>query len=99
MFLSSAITILRYRSAKSFYDFSEIGDDFDWFELADSVRNYGGLLFGLALSVTQVMTLTDPLNMMLSARVWALYPIKVALVNLLHFIGYDSAYKHAYGTD
>ena len=99
LFISSALSAFRYRSDSAYYNFSSIGDDTNWFKLGDSVRLYGGLVIGLTLSATSVMTLLDPAYLGLSLTFWKFMLVFNAIVSLIQLLGYDAAYKHITGSD
>merc|ERR1719210_1099822 len=99
---SGAMMAFRYRSASNFYDSGKIGDDTNWWKLADQIRNFSSLGVGGILALTSLMASFDIANS-INMMAWQYLGLGSMLAGLailaIRFLGYDAAYNHSVGSD
>jgi len=99
---SGAMMAFRYRSASNYYDSGKIGDDTNWWKLADQIRNFSSLGVGGVLALTSLLASFDIANSV-NMMAWQYLGLGSMLAGMavlaIRFMGYDAAYNHSVGSD
>ena len=98
----SALKAFRYNSASTFYDGFKIGDDTNWYKLADQVGNYSAIAIGGILTLTSLMAAAG-IAVGVNGLAWMYLMIgeiiTSGVVALLFFLARDGGYGYLESTD
>ena len=99
---NSALKAFRYNSVSTFYDGFKIGDDTNWYKLADQLGNYSAIAIGGILTLTSLMAAAG-IAVGVNGLAWMYLMIgeiiTSGVVALLFFLARDGGYGYLESTD
>lgn len=99
---NSALKAFRYNSVSTFYDGFKIGDDTNWYKLADQLGNYSAIAIGGILTLTSLMAAAG-IAQGVNGLAWMYLTIAEmftsGVVALLFMLARDGGYGYIENTD